>query len=212
MDGSMLFNMSYHDTEYTNLVSQFQTLSPLGDTITISINGGVIDASGVELELQYIPTDEWSLGLAAAFLDAEFGEFGQTSPYQLNRGVPTVFESVRGETPGWAPEVVVNLIAEYHFSLANGATLTPAIMFNYSDEYNTSNLYSLDPAHDQDSFTKTDLRLTWRSESGQYTVAAYIENLEDEAVLSRGNNGSQDNVQTGYLYPQNYGISFQVNW
>jgi hypothetical protein len=43
-------------------------------------------------------------------------------------------------------------------------------------------------------------------------VAAFIENLEDEAVLSRGNNGSQDNVQTGFLYPQNYGVMFQVNW
>ncbi len=212
MDGSLLLNVAAHSTEYTNLVAQFQTTTPGDRIVTTTINGGDIEATGVELELQWVPTDEWSLGLTAAFLDAEFGNFGQTSPYQLNRGVPTVFESVKGETPGWSPEVVVNLIAEYHFSLANGGTLTPAIMFAYSDEYNTSNLYSLDPSHDQDSFTKTDLRLTWRSESGQYTVAAYVENLEDEAVLSRGNNGSQDNVQTGFLYPQNYGVMFQVNW
>jgi len=212
MDGSLLFNLSYHDTEYDNLVSQFQTINAIGDTITISINGGVIDASGVELELQWVPTDEWSLGLTAAFLDAEFGEFGQTSPYQLNRGVPTVFESVKGETPGWSPEVAMNVFAEYHFSLANGGTLTPAIYVAYSDAYNTSNLYILDPAHDQDSFTKTDLRLTWASADRKYVVAAYVENLEDEAVLSRGNNGSQDNVQTGFLYPQNYGVMFQVNW
>ena len=147
-----------------------------------------------------------------AFLDAEFGEFGQTSPYQLNRGVPTVFESVKGETPGWSPDLVANFITEYTLDLGDNGTLTPAIMFAYSDEYNTSNLYSLDPNHDQDSYTKTDLRLTWRSQSGQYTVAAFIENIEDEAVLSRGNNGGQDNVQTGFLYPQNYGISFQVRW
>ncbi|MCH6584740.1 MAG: TonB-dependent receptor, partial [Proteobacteria bacterium] len=213
MDGSLLFNVAAHDTEYTNLVAQLQTVDPnTGIVVTTTRNGGVIDAKGIELELQYIPTAEWSLGLTAAFLDAEFGEFGQTSPYQLNRGVPTVFESVNGETPGWSPDVVMNFIAEYTIGLANGGTLTPAIMFAYSDAYNTSNLYSLDPNHDQDSYTKTDLRLTWRSASGQYTVAAYIENLEDEAVLSRGNNGSQDNVQTGYLYPQNYGVSFQVNW
>ena len=68
------------------------------------------------------------------------------------------------------------------------------------------------PKQYQDSYTKTDLRLTWRSASGDYTVAAFIENIEDEAVLSRGNNGSQDNVQTGYLAPQNYGVSFGVRW
>ncbi len=147
-----------------------------------------------------------------AWHDAEFGVFGQTSCYQFNRGVPTVFESVKGDVPGWSPDLVMNFIAEYDISLANGGTLTPAIMFAYSDAYNTSNLYSLDPNHDQDSYTKTDLRLTWRSESGLYAVVAYIENLEDEAVLSRGNNGSQDNVQTGFLYPQNYGIRFEVRW
>lgn len=213
MDGRLLFNLAGHVTEYTNLVAQLQTIDPnTGVVLTSTRNGGVIDAQGIELELQWVPTDEWSLGLTAAFLDAEFGEFFQTSPYQLNRGVVTVPESVEGETPGWSPDLAMNVFAEYTFSLANGGALTPGIFFSYSDAYNTSNLYSLDPNHDQDSYTKTDLRLTWSSPDGNYSVAAYVENLEDEAVLSRGNNGSQDNVQTGFLYPQNYGIRFQVNW
>jgi iron complex outermembrane receptor protein len=213
MDGRLLFNLAYHDTEYTNLLAQLQTLDPnTGIVLTTTRNGGVINAQGIELELQYVPTDEWSLGLTAAFLDAEFGEFFQTSPYQLNRGVATVPESMRGETPGWSPDLAMNFFTEYVFDLANGGTLTPGIFFSYSDAYNTSNLFSLDPNHDQDSYTKTDLRLTWRSPDGNYTVAAYIENLEDEAVASRGNNGSQQSVQTGYLYPQNYGVMFQVNW
>jgi iron complex outermembrane receptor protein len=213
MDGSLLFNLAYHDTEYTNLLAQLQTLDPVtGVVLTTTRNGGVINASGVELELQWIPTDEWSLGFTAAWLDATFGEFGQTSPYQYNRGVPTVPENMEGNTPGWSPDLMMNFFAEYTWDLGSSGALTPGLFFAYSDAYNTSNLYSLDPAHDQDSYTKTDLRLTWSSESGKYWVAAYVENIEDEAVLSRGNNGSQDNVQTGYLFPQNYGIKFQVNW
>ncbi len=85
-------------------------------------------------------------------------------------------------------------------------------MFAYSDAYNISHLYSLDPNHDQDSYTKTDFRLAWGSPTGSYTVAAYVENIEDEAVLSRGNNGAVDNVQTGFLAPLNYGLSFRVGW
>ncbi len=214
MDGTLLFNLAYHDTEYTNLLAQQQTLDPVtGNVLTTTRNGGEITAQGIELELQYRPTDEWSLGLNAAFLDAEFGSnFAQTSPYQFNRGVPTVSELVSGKTPGWSPDYTMNLFGEYYFTLANGGSLTPGIYFASSDAYNTSNLYSLDPNHDQDSYTKTDFRLTWRSPDGNLTVAAYIENIEDEAVLSRGNNGSQQNVQTGFLYPQNYGISFQVSW
>ena len=113
MDGSLLFNLAYHDTEYTNLVAQLQTVDPnTGIVVTTTRNGGDIKAKGIELELQYKPTAELSLGLTAAWLDAEFGEFGQTSPYQLTRGVLTVFESVEGLTPGWSPDVVLNLIAE----------------------------------------------------------------------------------------------------
>ena len=213
MDGTLLFNLAYHDTEYTNLLAQLQTIDPnTGVVLTTTRNGGVINASGVELELQWVPTDEWSLGFTAAWLDATFGEFGQTSPYQYNRGVPTVPENMEGNTPGWSPDWMRNFCAEYTWDLGSSGSLTPGLFFAYSDAYNTSNLYSLDPNHDQDSYTKTDLRLTWSSESGKYWVAAYVENIEDEAVLSRGNNGSQDNVQTGYLYPQNVGIKFQVNW
>jgi iron complex outermembrane receptor protein len=206
-----------HWTKYTNLLAQLQTTVTDPDTgvftvVTTTRNGGEIKAKGIELEMQYRPTDEWSLGLNATFLDAEFGEFFQTSPYQFNRGVPSVPESMKGETPGWAPDFALNFFAEYRFNLANGSTLIPGILFAYSDSYNTSNLYSLDPNHDQDSFTRTDLRLTWHSPSGNYTVAAYAENIENEAVLSRGNNGSQDNVQTGYLAPRNYGIMFNVRF
>jgi iron complex outermembrane receptor protein len=213
MNGRLLLNLAGHQTEYTNLLTQFQVLDPVtGVALTRTRNGGAIDASGIELELQYLPNNEWLFGVTAAYLDAEFGEFGQTSPYQLNRGVPTVAESVRGETPGWSPDLVMNFIAQYSMDLAGGGRLTPAIMFAYSGAYNTSNLYSLDPLHDQDSYTKTDFRLAWRAPTGKYTVAAYVENIEDEAVLSRGNNGSQDNVQTGYLYPLNYGLMFRVRW
>ena len=217
LDGTLLFNLAAHWTKYSNLLAQLQTVVTDPDTgvftvVTTTRNGGEIKAKGIELEMQYRPTDEWSLGLNATFLDAEFGEFFQTSPYQFNRGVPSVPESMKGETPGWAPDFALNFFAEYRFNLANGSVLVPGVLFAYSDSYNTSNLYSLDPNTDQDSFTRTDLRLTWYSPSGNYTVAAYAENIENEAVLSRGNNGSQDNVQTGYLAPRNYGIMFNVRF
>jgi outer membrane receptor protein involved in Fe transport len=215
LDGSLLLNLAAHSTEYTNLLAQLQTnfVDPDGNVVVLTTtrNGGQIEATGLELEIQYYPNANLFLGFTAALLDAEFGEYGQTSPYQLNRGVPTVYESVKGETPGWSPDLVYNFIAEYEMDLGAKGTLTPSLMFAYSDEYNTSNLYILDPNHQQDSYTKTDVRLTWRPQGDRYEVSAYIENMEDEAVKSRGNNGSQDNVQTGFLYPRNYGLRVKIN-
>ncbi len=210
LDDSLLFNIAAHRTEYTNLLTQFQV--PIGGIVqTFSRNGGEIDTSGIEVETLYLPSDNVTLAFNAAFLDAEFGVFGQTNPYQLLNGVEQGFVDVTGATPGWSPDFTASASASYDFHLAGGSTLTAHLQFYMSDGYNTGNLLSIDRNVDQDSFTKTDLRLIWNSADEKFSVEAFVENIEDEAVLARSNNGSNDNVQTGYNYPRNYGIRFRAN-
>ncbi len=218
MDGNLLFNLAAYYTEYTNLLTQIQRA--VGDppiVSTISVNGGEIDATGLELSSAYIVND-WRFDLKVAWLDAEFGEFGQTYPYQLLDGVDVStdpldsFINVDGQTPGWSPDLTVALGASYLWNLGNGSTLTPDLRFYYSDKFYTSNLFAPDQNQIQDSYTKTDFALTWRSADDKYSLAAFVENLEDEAVLARGNNGGTDNVQTSFLYPRNSGVRFTVRW
>ena len=213
MNGRLVANLAGHYTEYTNLLTQFQELDPnTGNVITFSRNGGEIEAWGIELETVYLPTDNLRLSLLASVLDSEFGIFNQENPYQLFNGQVQSVVNVEGETTGWSPDFTSTVSASYDFRMGQYGMLTPSIQFFYSDGYNTGNLLSTDPNHQQDSFTKTDLRLLWQSPSQKYSVEAYVENIEDEAVLARGNNGSQDNVQTGFLYPQNYGVRLKIAW
>ncbi len=115
------------------------------------------------------------------------------------------FLNLEGETPPWAPELTLSVSAGYDFDLGDNGRLTPFLQLYYSDDYNTDDIvvYSTQV---QDSFTKTDFRLIWTSLDEQWTVSAYIENIEDEEVLARTNVGGNDLVQTSYQYPQNYGI------
>ncbi|MEM9529494.1 MAG: TonB-dependent receptor [Pseudomonadota bacterium] len=213
LDGTLLFNAAAHLTDYSNLVAQFQTVTPVGGTVTRTTNGGEIDAQGIEIETVWVPTENLQLGLNVSILDSEYGPFGQQYPYQLFNGQPASgFIDVEGETTPWSPDYTFLLSAAYDFDLGANGVLTPSLMHFNSDGYNTSNLWGVDPNHAQDNFTKTDLRLTWNSVDGKYFVMAFIENIEDEAVLARGNNGSVDNVQTGFLFPRNWGIRFRMNW
>ncbi len=212
-DGRLLFNAAAHWTEYSNLVAQFQETTPVGGTRTFSRNGGKIDAQGIEIESVWVPTDNLQLGLNLTLLDSEYGEFGQQYPYQIIGGVASDgFIDVRGETTPWSPDMTFTLTAAYDVDLGDNGMLTPSLQHFNSDGYNTSNLWGVDPNHAQGSFGKTDFRLTWMSQDGKYSLAAYVENIEDEAVLARGNNGSSDNVQTGYLFPRNWGVRFKMNW
>ncbi len=212
LDSTLQFNGAIHFTEYTNLLTQRQRPLPGGLVDTFSDNGGDIEAFGIELDAVWLPMDGLVITGQLAYLDSEFGTFGQQNPYQLLNGEVVSFIDVSGEQTPWSPELTLGGSASYTYDLGDSGTLTPYIQTYYSDGYNTSNLLAIDPSHDQDSYTKTDIRLLWRSADDRYTVEGFIENLEDEAVLARGNNNGDDIVQTSYLYPRNFGVKFSANF
>lgn len=213
LDSTLQLNGAIHFTEYTNLLTQRQRPDPnTGIALTFSDNGGDIDAFGIELDAVWLPTDEWTISGTLAYLDSEFGTYGQSNPYQLYNGVPQSFIDQAGQTTPWSPELTLGASAGYRIDLAGKGTLTPYLQTYYSDGYNTSNLLSTDPSHDQDSYSKTDFRLIWDSPDEKYSIEAFIENIEDADVLARGNNNSDDIVQTSYLYPRNYGFKFKARF
>jgi outer membrane receptor protein involved in Fe transport len=210
-DGSLTLNGAVHVTTYDNLLTQRQR--PVGGiVVTEAVNGGEIDAWGIELDGVWIPADGWTLTAAVTYLDSEFGEFGQLNPYQLFGGQVQSFIQQDGNTTPWSPDLTASLSAAYTADLGDKGLLTPLVQFYYSDGYNTSNLLATDPNQQQDSFTKTDFRLIWDAPDGNYSVEAFVENIENEAVLARGNNNSDDIVQTGFLYPRNYGVTVSARF
>ncbi len=217
-NNTLLFNLAGHYTTYDNLLGQFQVQQTLEDgssiVVTQAINGGEIEAYGVELETIWAPVDGLQLGANLAYLSSEFEAFGQTNPYQLLNGQVQGFVDLAGETTPWSPEFTASLFGSYAVDIGEYGTLTPYVQFYYSDGYNTSNLLSIDPLQQQDSFTKTDLRLIWDAPEtfGDYSIEVFVENIEDEAVLARGNNNSSDIVQTSYLYPRNFGLRFRADF
>ncbi len=212
-DDRLQLNGAFHITEYTNLLTQQQRIIA-GIADTFSTNGGDIEAYGLELDAVWLPTDNLQLTGTFAYLKSEFGEFGQQNPYQLYRGevLENNFVNQNGEVTPWSPEITFGASAAYFIDMGDNGTLQPYVQFYYSDGYNTSNLLATDPAHDQDSFSKTDLRLIWSSSEGTYSIEGFVENIEDADVLARGNNNSDDIVQTSYLYPRNYGVRLKVNF
>lgn len=211
LEGGLTLNGAVHVTKYDNLLTQRQRAEG-GIVVTESVNGGEIDAWGVEMDAVWIPADNWTLTAALTYLDSEFGEFGQNNPYQLFGGQVQSFIDQEGNTTPWSPDFTASLSAAYTFEMGDKGDLTPYVQFYYSGDYNTSNLLATDPNQQQDSFTKTDFRLIWDAPEGNYSVEAFVENLEDEAVLARGNNNSDDIVQTSFLYPRNYGVTVKARF
>ncbi len=99
--------------------------------------------------------------------------------------------------------------AEYEFALSEGSTLTPSVGFYYSSEYHTSDQQY--PIGLQESYTQTDMSLTWRSLDLHWSLSAWIQNLEDELVILRTNivnaNLGTSNIGQSIGNPQTFGIT-----
>lgn len=211
LNHTLQLNGAFHITEYSNLLTQRQRVdATTGIALTFSDNGGDIEAFGLELDAIWLPAENLTVTGTLAYLNSEFGTFGQENPYQLYRGKVQAFIDQAGETTPWSPEVTFSASVAYRFDLGGKGSLTPYIQHYYSDGYNTSNLLATDPAQDQDAYSKTDARLIWESTDLRYSFELFIENIQNSDVLARGNNNSDDIVQTSYLYPRNFGLKIRA--
>ena len=205
-------NVAAYSNDYTNLITQEQTTLESGLVVTNSVNGGDIEARGLEVEAQALITEKFRVNANISLLDAEFGSFGTSNPYQQLAGEDVAFIALDGETPPWSPDFTASVSAFYDINTEIG-TFTPAVQLYYSDDYSVSGFnLPFDPATRQESYTKTDLRLAWRAPSERFGVEAFVENIEDEAVAARSTVGGEDILQGSYLFPRNYGVSLKVNW
>lgn len=217
-DNSLQVNFAFYMNEFSDLVTQ-RLIFPEGNSstaITVSENAGSIDVTGFEAEVNWLPTDQLFITSSISLMDAEYDSFGVTNPFQLNNGqlagdVNNGLLQLDGTTPPWSPELTFSIGAGYEFTLDGKGTITPYVQFYYSDDYNTDDV-SLYSTQIQDTYTKTDFRLTWLSQDEKLSIELFIENIEDEEVLARTNVGGNGLVQGSYLYPQNYGVNLNYRF
>ena len=219
LDDRLQVNVAIYQADYEDLTTQ-KLIDLDGDgelDQTVSVNSGDMTAEGAEVEVTWIPADAWTIGAHVSIMNNEFGEFGVVNPFQLLDGIPAAdvnngFIDLSGETPPWSPEVTFGASVSYDFDLGSKGQLTPYLQFYYSDGYGTDDvpIYS---TQFQDSYSKTDFRLMWSSGEGHWGVTAFIENIEDEAVLARTQTGGPTGgINSSYIYPQNYGMKFSYRY
>ncbi|MGX7953326.1 TonB-dependent receptor [Tsuneonella sp. HG249] len=91
----------------------------------------------------------------------------------------------------------------YDIDLGGMGTLTPEVQTYYNDGYLLSPLLV---NFEQESYTKTDLYLTWRSEEEDLSLQAFVQNLENEAVIGRVTTGSGGAFSGTYQPPRTWGL------
>lgn len=210
-------NLSLYDVRYTDLATTFQIPNPanVGSFLTLSSNGGTLQARGAELSVALLPVDGWRVSLGGSYVDAKYVKFGANLPggFQvINGAVPASrFIDLSGQRPPYTPEFTFSMATSYDFDVGIG-TLTPQVQFRYSDSYFAHGGLPYDLSGFQPSFTQTDLRLTFLSDNKRWQVEVFGENLEDVMINQRTQTGGDGLQQANWGQPTNYGARVKIRF
>jgi len=228
MDGAMTLNVAAYYNDFKDYIAEpAGVFGGGGAVIVFSRVGGDAEAKGIDLEMDWIPAENWLFNLRASVLDAEFGNFvtglGGTNTTaggleETYTSVGTPLASAGSQEPqirldgrqiAFSPDFTLGLTVSKTIELGGAGTLTPLAQFYYSDSYSASDqgyLHGL-----QDAYSQTSLRLTWVSDDGRFNISGFVNNLEDEAVILRANIFGATVATRQHAAPRTYGISVSYN-
>ena len=110
----------------------------------------------------------------------------------------------------FSPKQTFQIGVAYDINLGTAGTLTPEIQTYYNSGYI---LTDLTPDYGKnDAYFKTDLRLTYRTADGKFSLQAFVNNVEDQAIITRAVYASHRALLVNYAPPRSYGLNASLRF
>jgi iron complex outermembrane receptor protein len=209
--GRTQINVSVYRNNFEDLLANLFTTDPVtGAVVTYQTNAGAVRSTGVEVELQTVPVDALHLGVTLALQDATYGAFVTPNPFPRGtngyRSLPGNLIDLDGSQVALSPRARLTFTASYDIRTEVG-TFTPLVQSYSSSKYSAwDTVIGRDGVNVQEAYTRTDLRLIWELPNRPWRVQAYVENLENQAILLRALRGGDDFIQAVYGPPRTAGV------
>ena len=110
----------------------------------------------------------------------------------------------------FSPDYTVQMGASYRIDLGGSGSLTPEIQTYFNGGYILTDLTP--DFGDQAAYTKTDLRITYQTADERLRVQAFVNNIEDTAVITRAVYSNHRSQLTSYAQPRTYGVQVGVRF
>jgi iron complex outermembrane receptor protein len=204
LDDRLQLNVSVYRNDFKDLQvqNQFIIVTPTGTTTTsVILNAAEAHSQGIEVELQAVPVDNLYLAVSATFMEAQYDDYRNTPAPARYSG----FFDLSGNDIPYSPDVKLTATASYDFAVGSLGTITPQATLLYSGSYFLTDFNTV--LDEQESFTKVDLRLGWRSQSARYSAEAFVNNAGDEVTKNRATFGSRG-LNQSYDAPRMWGLRF----
>lgn len=154
-------------------------------TLTIIKNAADSTINGLDMQMRYAVTDNFSFNVGATFLDAEYDTFTESQPYvQCTDFVAcgnayllyaAVDDDASGNQMSRSPDFTATLGANYQIYLDKGTLDLSGTLYHTSSFYfDSSNVFK------QEAYDLLSASVAWTDPSERYTVGLFADNLLDE--------------------------------
>ena len=184
LDGRLAVNVAGFYTDFSELqVTVFNNTT--GQFITQ--NAAESHTTGVEIDGRWAITDNFSLGFAGNYTEAEYDSYDGAECNSLDAKLARIaamnpfapcFIDGSGEELPFSPEWSVNLQPNYRMTVG-GFQVTASANVIFSDGYRMFGI-SGDPLDQVNSWERLDLRLAIAPPDGNWEIAAYGRDVTDE--------------------------------
>lgn len=200
LDKTMVLNLAYFTYDYEDL----QTVIFEGGSSLVK-NVGKAENQGIEVDLNWKPTDNWDFRIAGAWMDSEITEEIEEDDGTVGNQLP------------YAPRLSGSMVTSYYHEMDTG-TLTLVAQWVYQSE-TFSGVGNFESAK-VDSWNELGLRAIYDSEN-EWSVSLFIDNITNEQYFERGQENADADNTNGYglvntfvwpSKPRTVGINFSKNF
>ena len=207
-DGKLRLNAAVYKNKFKDLQvqNQFLVTTVSGVTTTSAIlNAARGHSQGLEVELQAVPVENLNLSVSGVLMDTNFDDYRNAPAPSRYTGV---YDLTGNEIP-YSPREKLTASIGYDVQLGSSGRVTPQLSLMYSGSYQLTDFNTV--LDKQDSFSKIDLRIGWRSANDKYSAEAFVNNVADKVTLNRATFGSRG-LNQSYDAPRMWGVRVSANF
>ncbi len=219
LDDSLQLNSSVYYYDYETIHTVATEVSAIGGTTTSVLEAPGAEIYGLETEILWLATDNWTLGGNFSFTPSEYTEdllvkdtSDISTPTSLFPEANNNFVNINGNQVLQVPEGKGTLWGSYLMQLDGGSTLELFAVYSWIDDVYYSAFES--EAEKAPAYGRTDLRATWTSSEGNMSIAAYVNNVSDDVgILQIVRNTEEEYFRqaAGTTLPRMFGLEFKYS-
>jgi iron complex outermembrane receptor protein len=209
-DARLRLAASVYLTTYENLqravVAAYTSADGSSQQETVTVNTGSSEATGVDVEFTWVPTEQWRVTGAVNWIDHSY-DSGTFLPDL--RGTNQPVDLTQFDVP-FSPEWKFMLGAAYDWSLASGKRVTFNGALNYQSEAETD-VFNGENTQ-MEARTLVDLSATLHDREDRWALTAYVSNVLDETYRIAALPVAGLWNFTNYGPPRSYGVTLNMKF